>query len=116
MKSDGGPRNYRKDTLLAHLGRHPEGQHGAVNPPVYHASTILSSNMAEWERKRDPKTRFDVVRYGLLGTPTTFALEEALAAIEGGHRAHLHIHLLGGDHGTEDHVGMTDDVLGRCVD
>jgi len=89
MKSDGGPRNYRKDTLLAHLGRHPEAQHGAVNPPVYHASTILSSNMAEWEKKRDPKTRFDVVRYGLLGTPTTFALEEALAAIEGGHRAML---------------------------
>ena len=67
MKSDGGPRHYRKDTLLAHLGRHPEGQHGAVNPPVYHASTILSSNMAEWEVNRDPKTRFDVVRYGLLG-------------------------------------------------
>src|ERR1700737_1563818 len=89
MKSDGKRRTYRKDTLLAHLGRHPEGQHGAVNPPVYHASTILSSNMAEWEAKRDPKTRFDVVRYGLLGTPTTFALEEALAAIEGGYRAML---------------------------
>src|ERR1700730_7331670 len=89
MNSDGRPRNYRRDTLLAHLGRHPERQHGAVNPPVYHASTILSSNMAEWEAKRDPKTRFDVVRYGLLGTPTTFALEEALAAIEGGYRAML---------------------------
>ena len=89
MKSDGRPRNYRRDTLLAHLGRHPERQHGAVNPPVYHASTILSSNMAEWEAKRDPKTRFDVVRYGLLGTPTTFALEEALAAVEGGYRAML---------------------------
>src|SRR6201988_1293195 len=89
MKSDGGRRNYRKDTLLAHLGRHPEGQHGAVNPPVYHASTILSSNMAEWEAKRDPNKRFDVGRYGLLGTPTTFALEEALAAIEGGYRAML---------------------------
>src|ERR1700739_1522712 len=89
MKSDGGSRNSRKDTLLAHLGRHPEGQHGAVNPPVYHASTILSADMAEWEAKRDPGKRFDVVRYGLLGTPTTFALEEALAAIEGGYRAML---------------------------
>ncbi|TMJ55537.1 MAG: cystathionine beta-lyase [Alphaproteobacteria bacterium] len=89
MKSDGKRRTYRMDTLLAHLGRHPEGQHGAVNPPVYHASTILSSNMAEWEAKRDPQTRFDVVRYGLLGTPTTFALEEALAAVEGGYRAML---------------------------
>src|SRR5271155_1143321 len=89
MKNDDRPRNYRKDTLLAHLGRHPEAQNGTVNPPVYHASTILSSNMAEWEAKRDPKTRFDVVRYGLLGTPTTFALEEAVAAIEGGYRAML---------------------------
>ncbi len=89
MKNDDRPRHYRKDTLLTHLGRHPDAHHGAVNPPVYHASTILSSNMAEWEAKRDPTKRFDVVRYGLLGTPTTFALEEALAAIEGGYRAML---------------------------
>ncbi len=89
MKNDDRPRNYRRDTLLAHLGRHPEAQHGAVNPPVYHASTILSANMTEWEARRDPATRFDVVRYGLYGTPTTFALEEALAGIEGGYRAML---------------------------
>jgi len=91
MKNDDRPRNYRKDTLLTHLGRHPEAQHGAVNPPVYHASTILSANIAEWEARRDPAKRFDgrTVRYGLHGTPTTFALEELLAAIEGGHRAML---------------------------
>jgi cystathionine beta-lyase len=88
MKSDSRPRQYRKDTLLAHLGRHPEAQMGAVNPPVYHASTILSPNMAAWEA-RDPAKRFETVRYGLYGTPTTFALEEALAAIEGGYRAML---------------------------
>ena len=67
MKSGNGRRNYRKDTLLTHLGRHPEAHHGAVNPPVYHASTILSANMAEWEARRDPSKRFDIVRYGLLG-------------------------------------------------
>ena len=89
MKSANSGRKYRKDTLLAHLGRHPEAQNGAVNPPVYHASTILSANMTEWEAKRDPSTRFDIVRYGLLGTPTTFALEEAVAAIEGGYRGML---------------------------
>src|SRR5436305_14882246 len=89
MKSANSGRKYRKDTLLAHLGRHPEAQNGAVNPPVYHASTILSANMTEWEAKRDPSTRFDIVRYGLLGTPTTFALEEAVAAIEGGDRGML---------------------------
>ena len=88
MKSDGRPRQYRKDTLVTHLGRHPEAQLGAVNPPVYHASTILSPNMAAWEG-RDPAKRFETVRYGLYGTPTTFALEEALARIEGGYRAML---------------------------
>jgi cystathionine beta-lyase/cystathionine gamma-synthase len=36
-----------------------------------------------------PNTTVVYVRYGLLGTPTTFALEEALAAIEGGYRAML---------------------------
>ncbi|TMJ57098.1 MAG: PLP-dependent transferase [Alphaproteobacteria bacterium] len=87
MKDDDRPRNYRKDTLLTHLGRNPEAQHGAINPPVYHASTILSKNVAEWENRRDPRVHFGVVRYGLSGTPTTFALEELLAKIEGGYRA-----------------------------
>ena len=87
MKTDDRPRQYRKDTLLTHLGRNPETQHGAVNPPVYHASTILSKNIAEWENRPDPRVHFGVVRYGLSGTPTTFALEELLARIEGGYRA-----------------------------
>jgi hypothetical protein len=38
MKHDNRPRNYRKDTLLTHVGRNPEANHGVVNPPVYHAS------------------------------------------------------------------------------
>src|SRR5438270_12007356 len=87
MKNDNRPRAYRKDTLLTHLGRSPEAQHGAINPPVYHASTILSKNIAEWENRPDPRVHFGVVWYGLSGTPTTFALEELLARIEGGYRA-----------------------------
>src|SRR5262249_47686158 len=59
----------------------------AINPPVDHASTILSKNIAEWENRPDPRTHLNVVRYGLSGTPTTFALEELLAKIEGGYRA-----------------------------
>ena len=62
--------------------------HGAVNPPVYHASTILSKNMAAWEAKRAAPP-FNGVRYGLHGTPGTFPLEEAVAAIEGGYRGML---------------------------
>ncbi|HTT80096.1 MAG TPA: cystathionine beta-lyase [Stellaceae bacterium] len=88
MKHDDRPRRYRQDTLLTHAGRHPEANHGAVNPPVYHASTILSQDMAEWEAKR-ARPPFTGVRYGLHGTPGTFALEELLATIEGGYRAML---------------------------
>src|SRR6266568_358873 len=88
MKTDDRPRNYRKDTLLTHVGRNPEANHGVVNPPVYHASTILSENMAEWEAKRAAPP-FTGVRYGLHGTPGTFPLEDLLARIEGGYRGML---------------------------
>jgi cystathionine beta-lyase len=75
----------KKDSLLVHAGRHPERYHGAVNPPVYHASTILHPSVAAMEASG--KNPFDGVRYGRFGTPTTFAFEEAMAAIEGGARS-----------------------------
>ena len=77
----------RIDTLLAHAGGDPEDRHGAVNPPVYRFSTILFPTLADFEASRNPARRFDDVLYGQLGTPTTFALEEAIAAVEGGYRA-----------------------------
>ena len=89
MKNDDRPRRYRQDTLLTHVGRNPDAQHGAINPPVYHASTILAADMADYYARREPARRFDgkTTRYALHGTPTTFALEELLARIEGGYRA-----------------------------
>ena len=72
------------ETLVAHLGRDPRRFDGAVNLPVYRASTILTENMATFE---DPqrRERKGAVFYGRYGTPTTFALEDAVAALEGGH-------------------------------
>jgi cystathionine beta-lyase len=75
----------KKESLLVHAGRHPEQQFGAVNPPVYHASTILHPSVAAMEKSG--KNPFEGVRYGRFGTPTTFAFEEAMAAVEGGHRS-----------------------------
>jgi cystathionine beta-lyase len=75
----------KKNSLLVHAGRHPERYHGAVNPPVYHASTILHSSVAAMEASG--KKPFEGVRYGRFGTPTTFAFEEAVAAVEGGIKA-----------------------------
>lgn len=87
--SEAGARGLSKDTLLVRAADDPLSRHGAVNPAVYRASTILFPTVEEFERSRDPATRFDVVRYGQLGTPTTFALEHALAVIEGGYRSML---------------------------
>jgi cystathionine beta-lyase len=80
-------KSKKPDTLIAHAGRHPEKNFGAVNPPVYHASTILHPNVAHYEAAE--ARRFDDVVYGRFGTPTQFALEEAMAAVEGGSRAVL---------------------------
>jgi cystathionine beta-lyase len=74
-----------KDTLLAHAGCDPAGNHGVVNPPVYHASTIVFPTLDAYEQAE--KTPFEGTRYGRRGTPTTFALEDAVAALEGGHRS-----------------------------
>ncbi|MBF0560897.1 MAG: PLP-dependent transferase, partial [Alphaproteobacteria bacterium] len=73
------------DTLIVHAGRHPEDYHGVVNPPVYRCSTVLYPTAKALEDS--DRTRFDRVTYGRYGTPTTFALEEAVAALEGGYRS-----------------------------
>ena len=39
----------KDETLLAQLGRRSHEHHGAVNPPVYRASTILFRGMAARE-------------------------------------------------------------------
>lgn len=75
----------KKNTLLVHAGRHPERYHGVVNPPVYRASTVLHPSVAVMEAGGN--TPFEGVRYGRYGTPTTFAFEEAVAAVEGGLKA-----------------------------
>jgi cystathionine beta-lyase len=87
--SNGGGKRFTKDTLLVHSSGDSHGHDGAVNPPVVRASTILFPTVAAFETSRDPATRFDVVRYGQLGTPTTFALEQAMAKLEGGYRSML---------------------------
>lgn len=74
-----------KETLLAHAGLDPFANHGVVNPPVYHASTIVFPTLAALEEA--DRTPYEGTRYGRRGTPTTFALEEAVAALEGGYRS-----------------------------
>lgn len=57
---------------------------GLLNPPVHRASTIVYNTVEEYI---DRHTRiYDEVIYGLYGTETTLALEEAIAHLERGHR------------------------------
>ena len=76
----------KQDTKIVTAGRSPHDNFGIVNPPVYHASTILHPTVEHLEDSRrsmqDPYHRG--VFYGRHGTPTTFALEDAVTALEGG--------------------------------
>ena len=73
-----------KQTDLVHLGRDPKAQHGVVNLPVYHASTILYPSIAAFKNRAVGERKYRGVRYGAYGTPTTFALADAVAELEGG--------------------------------
>ena len=68
-----------KDETKAIIGgRTPEKFDGAVNTPVYHASTILYPSLAAIRgREKIPFT------YGRRGTPTSQALETAMNELEG---------------------------------
>ncbi len=67
----------KPETLLVNAGRDPQSQYGFVNPPVYHASTVL---YATAEDQVGHRSRY---QYGRRGTPTTEALENALQELEG---------------------------------
>ena len=67
----------KKDTLLARAGRDPARYQGMVNTPVFRTSTVIFPDHETYEARGGDD--YKKVRYGLTGTPTTFALEEAVA-------------------------------------
>ena len=67
----------KADTRLVTSGRNPQAFHGFVNPPVYHASTLLYPTA---EDQVDHRARYS---YGRRGTPTSEALENALRELDG---------------------------------
>ena len=77
----------KQDTLITTAGRDPEKNHGFVNPPVYHASTIVAPTLAEFRERRTRRWELDVFTYGRQGSPTHQSLEVATAELLGGDRA-----------------------------
>ena len=77
--------SFRPDTRIVHTGGDPKAFKGVVNPPVYRASTVIFPTVQDMNEAT--KNRFDTTFYGVHGTPTSFALEDAMADLEGGYRA-----------------------------
>ena len=75
--NEAGSRSRGTATRLVTAGRDPRSYHGFVNPPVYHASTVLYPNAEDFLAHR---ARY---QYGRRGTPTMEALELALQELEG---------------------------------
>ncbi|MEO7242559.1 MAG: PLP-dependent transferase [Variovorax sp.] len=74
-------------TQLIHHPYQPPDSFAAPQPAVHKASTVFFANVAsmrarQWQSKAG-------YTYGLHGTPTTFILEERLAALEGGRQCLL---------------------------
>lgn len=83
MSGDDSDVSRAPETLATHLGRDPARHGGAVNTPVYRASTILFDSVAELEAAARGEHREPA--YGLHGLPTVTDLQSAIAALEGGH-------------------------------
>ena len=71
-----------KTTALIHHPYVPPAGFASVQPPVHKASTIVFDSTASM-RARNWRDRSGY-SYGLHGTPTTFTLEQRIAALEGG--------------------------------
>lgn len=74
----------KQQTSLIHLGRAPESQYGIVNTAVYHASTILYPSLEAFKNRGVGDSKYRATRYGASGTPSTFALADTVAKLEGG--------------------------------
>jgi cysteine-S-conjugate beta-lyase len=74
----------KDDTKMVHSGRDPQKNFGIVNPPIYHASTILYPTLDAFKNRAKGDAKYRKARYGAYGTPTTYALADTVADLEGG--------------------------------
>jgi cystathionine beta-lyase len=82
--SDNDPKKGQGDaTRVAHTGRGGSRHHGVVNPPVYHVSTVTFPTLKALKEATEGPQSDQAVTYGRRGTPTHFALQDAIAALEG---------------------------------
>jgi len=74
---------HSAETILTHLGRHPEDHFGFVNTPVFRGSTVLFKTLDDLENQTQPYL------YGRAGNPTTRSVEVMVTELEGAFDTHL---------------------------
>ncbi|ABM59839.1 cystathionine beta-lyase [Verminephrobacter eiseniae] len=78
------------DTRLTRTGKSPAYFGGTpVNAPLVRASTVLFDSVAAMRDTRARRSDERAFSYGARGTPTTFALEDAVSELEGAYRTRL---------------------------
>ena len=84
------PPEVSMQTRLLHAGKAPVFVGGsAVSPPLVRASTVLFDSVAQQRDMRARRGSERLFTYGARGTPTTFALEDAISELEGAYRTRL---------------------------
>ena len=79
---------FKDGTKVVVSGRDPQRFGGMVNPPVYHVSTVLAETYEQLKsRDHAEDSGKQEMTYGRRGTPTSWALENAVAELEGGYRS-----------------------------
>ena len=71
----------KKDTEIVEAGRRKSWTLGSVNPPVFHTSTVIFDSVAEMAEAG--RKAHEIMSYGRRGTPTSFALCDALTTLSG---------------------------------
>ena len=80
--------DLRDGTKVVVSGRDPQRFGGMVNPPVYHVSTVLAETYEQLKSRDNAEiSGKQEMTYGRRGTPTSWALENAVAELEGGYRS-----------------------------
>ena len=78
------------NTRLSHMGKAPAYAGGsAVNPPIVRASTVVFDSTEHQREMRARRGQERIFSYGARGTPTSFALEDAVSELEGAYRTRL---------------------------
>src|ERR1700748_766510 len=86
MTDETRKRGFR--TTLSHVGRASKPEHWFVNPTLLRGSTVLVPTVKERQALQARRGE-RVLTYGTGGSATHWALEDAIAAIEGGTRCYL---------------------------